>query len=393
MTNLSGYKIAIIGGSIAGCAAAILLKRLGAEIKVFERSPRPLTGRGAGIGLPENLIQQCIALDLFDADLPRILYSKRIFAVKDDEINTAGREIWQQAMNLTALNWSHVYLNLRKRIADSDYLSGVQVKDLLEIKDFDFIIAADGIDSFVRNQIFPECTAESCHYVAWRGTLEFSKWSNYEIFLKCIPYYVFTNGHALFYRIPDLDSQNVVLNWLVYENYQKDALEKLLIDNQGLQRSVSLPPGSLTDQHFKHFHQLTHDNLPADIAKLINQTQNTFLQVIFDLQIPSYVKDNICFVGDAASVLRPHTGSGVVKALNDAIKLSESLSKTSNNDISTQLAEWNKTQLEFANHQVILSKNMGEALVTHTPEWSEMDTNAMDEWWAKLMSGRHWYTR
>ena len=43
-------KIGIVGGSIAGCSAAILLSKEGYEVTVFERSNKSLVGRGGGIG-------------------------------------------------------------------------------------------------------------------------------------------------------------------------------------------------------------------------------------------------------------------------------------------------------------------------------------------------------
>jgi 2-polyprenyl-6-methoxyphenol hydroxylase-like FAD-dependent oxidoreductase len=45
----SGLRVAIAGGAIAGCAAAIELSRLGCEVSVFERSLGQLEDRGAGI--------------------------------------------------------------------------------------------------------------------------------------------------------------------------------------------------------------------------------------------------------------------------------------------------------------------------------------------------------
>ena len=42
-------RVGIIGGSIAGCAAAALLHRAGDDVAVFERSGSGLVSRGAGI--------------------------------------------------------------------------------------------------------------------------------------------------------------------------------------------------------------------------------------------------------------------------------------------------------------------------------------------------------
>ena len=42
-------KIAIIGGSLGGLFAAVLLDRAGFDVRVFERSLTGLDGRGAGL--------------------------------------------------------------------------------------------------------------------------------------------------------------------------------------------------------------------------------------------------------------------------------------------------------------------------------------------------------
>ena len=49
---ITGSRVAVIGGSIAGCAAAIALSRAGCDVTVYERSLGDLADRGFGIGLP-----------------------------------------------------------------------------------------------------------------------------------------------------------------------------------------------------------------------------------------------------------------------------------------------------------------------------------------------------
>ena len=78
-----GLKIGIIGGSIAGCAVAVLLRQGGAQVSVLERSANPLESRGAGVVLPENFIEQCIQIKLFDPALPRINVNNRRFFIKN----------------------------------------------------------------------------------------------------------------------------------------------------------------------------------------------------------------------------------------------------------------------------------------------------------------------
>lgn len=41
------FRIAVVGGSVAGCAVAVELSRAGHEVKVFERSATALASQGA----------------------------------------------------------------------------------------------------------------------------------------------------------------------------------------------------------------------------------------------------------------------------------------------------------------------------------------------------------
>ena len=63
-------RVAIVGGSIAGCAAAALLHRAGHDVIVFERSGSDLLSRGAGIATPTALWRDTMADGLIDAALP-----------------------------------------------------------------------------------------------------------------------------------------------------------------------------------------------------------------------------------------------------------------------------------------------------------------------------------
>src|SRR5262245_62468142 len=62
-------RVAIVGGSLAGCAAAIALRRAGCQVVVFERSTGALEDRGAGIGMPLALLRTLVERDFIDADM------------------------------------------------------------------------------------------------------------------------------------------------------------------------------------------------------------------------------------------------------------------------------------------------------------------------------------
>jgi 2-polyprenyl-6-methoxyphenol hydroxylase-like FAD-dependent oxidoreductase len=59
-------KAVVIGGSIAGLMTALLLRRAGWQADIYERTPEPLNGRGAGIVTHEDLYEA-----LREAGIPR----------------------------------------------------------------------------------------------------------------------------------------------------------------------------------------------------------------------------------------------------------------------------------------------------------------------------------
>ena len=52
-----GGRALVVGGSLGGLFAATLLRRIGWEVDVFERSPRDLDGRGGGVVLQPDVVE------------------------------------------------------------------------------------------------------------------------------------------------------------------------------------------------------------------------------------------------------------------------------------------------------------------------------------------------
>ena len=53
---MAELRVCIVGGSIGGLAAALSFHRLGARVRVFEKAPAPLYGRGGSIGFVNNML-------------------------------------------------------------------------------------------------------------------------------------------------------------------------------------------------------------------------------------------------------------------------------------------------------------------------------------------------
>ena len=49
-------KVAVVGGSIAGLGAGVVLRGMGCDVDVYERTPGAMTSRGAGIVVQDDLM-------------------------------------------------------------------------------------------------------------------------------------------------------------------------------------------------------------------------------------------------------------------------------------------------------------------------------------------------
>ena len=105
----TGLKVAIVGGSIAGCAAAIALQRGGCEVTVYERSRGKLEDRGAGIGMPLALLHTLIERDFVDANMAHFQATRSPFILRtsgEAEGQHRGRLLWEQPIAAAVTNWA-----------------------------------------------------------------------------------------------------------------------------------------------------------------------------------------------------------------------------------------------------------------------------------------------
>jgi 2-polyprenyl-6-methoxyphenol hydroxylase-like FAD-dependent oxidoreductase len=106
-------NVAIVRGSIAGCAAAVALRRVGCDVTVYERSHGTLEDRGAGIGMPLALLHTLIERDLVDAEMAHFHVTKAPFVLRADPEKGEpgrGRLLWEHPIAAAVTNWGIVYL-------------------------------------------------------------------------------------------------------------------------------------------------------------------------------------------------------------------------------------------------------------------------------------------
>jgi 2-polyprenyl-6-methoxyphenol hydroxylase-like FAD-dependent oxidoreductase len=111
MAPIRGSTVGIIGGSIAGCAAAVALGRLGCDVHVFERSSVALRDRGAGIMVPPAIRDELSDNGYLPNGYPNYQLATRSWIVADG--TPSGRRLWRQTSSVVANNWGILWRSLR----------------------------------------------------------------------------------------------------------------------------------------------------------------------------------------------------------------------------------------------------------------------------------------
>jgi 2-polyprenyl-6-methoxyphenol hydroxylase-like FAD-dependent oxidoreductase len=107
----------------------------------------------------------------------------------------------------------------------------------------------------------------------------------------------------------------------------------LLTDRYGKQREFAVPQGMGSGDFVQQQKSIAERILPKVFGQLVVQTNEPFIQTIYDLSVPRMSFGRVCILGDAAFVLRPHTSAGISKAATNAVTLANSITNSSNIDV------------------------------------------------------------
>ena len=126
VARIRGSTVGIIGGSIAGCATAVALGRLGCDVHVFERSSGALRDRGAGIMVPPDLRDDLIDGGYLPPDYPNDQLAARLWIVADG--TPSGRQLWRQPGSVVANNWGVLWRSLRAGLRSEERRVGKECR-------------------------------------------------------------------------------------------------------------------------------------------------------------------------------------------------------------------------------------------------------------------------
>jgi 2-polyprenyl-6-methoxyphenol hydroxylase-like FAD-dependent oxidoreductase len=336
----SGKRALVVGGSMAGLFTALLLRRAGWRVDVFERIGAELSGRGAGIVTHPELfdVLERAGIDPDVAKLGVPVVGRRV-------LGADGAIAGEQPLPQVLTSWGHLYGLLRKALPSAIYHNG---RNLLRIEETDdrvgahfddgssiegdLLIGADGIGSTVRAQLAPEIAPNYAGYIAWRGLVDEADLSAAvreaicDHFSFSLPDGEQMLGYPVAGANEAMERGRRRFNFVWYRPAADGALRDLLTDVDGQTHALSIPPNRIRPQTIARLRKDARDLLAPQFAEVVEKTRQPFIQAIQDLESPRMALGRrVIVLGDAAFVARPHVGMGVTKAAGDAQALVDAI--------------------------------------------------------------------
>ncbi|KAF9881535.1 hypothetical protein CkaCkLH20_00681 [Colletotrichum karsti] len=381
MTDSGRLQVAIIGGGIAGLAAARILRERH-DVTIYERNAPETPEAGAAVGLGPNGTKMAKALGLSRESLKAVISSGfRTFdqsgnLLKESRIDCAkafGSEWWMvhrqdlkdalfEAATSDGPKWTGnpAKVDFNSRVDGVDPMTGlITFRDGLTVK-ADLIIGADGIHSNVRPSIvgLDHPQPVPANLSLYRFTVPLSEMEKTLGTLpSCLDYKdgVFLSS----FIAADGSNRNVV----IYPCRNQELINfACAVPDSALRQGTedSWTKDGDIEEMAGHFH-----DFPSWLHDIMRKVPSVKLYQLRDADpFPTYTKGVAAIIGDAAHPTVPYQGQGANQALEDAegLKLLLRPDVTSEN-LSSLLSEWDRKRRPRAS-QIQLNSRIAAAKVS-----------------------------
>jgi 5-methylphenazine-1-carboxylate 1-monooxygenase len=371
-------KVLVAGGGIGGLTAALSLSAAGIEVAVFEQVPK-ITALGVGINLQPNAVRELIELGLGDA-----LKAVAIETSTLTYYNKFGQPIWSEPRGLAAgYAWPQYSIDRgdlqmilldavvarigagnihtgHKLVSFEQTGGGVTAQFIdratertLPPHRGDALIAADGIHSAVRAQLYPdEGPPVSSGRIQWRGVIEA------EPFLDGRTHVTIgsRDSRAVIYPMsePLRRRGRSLINWVTVLGRQMASEQPGTWD----QRATK-------ERFFARFKDWNFDWLP--FADLVAATREIFEYPKDDRDpLPRWSFGRVTLLGDAAHPMRPIGSQAGSQAVVDARVLALALATAPN--IEDGLSAYERQRLPVMNKVILNNREFGPSIIMDMAE-------------------------
>jgi 2-polyprenyl-6-methoxyphenol hydroxylase-like FAD-dependent oxidoreductase len=366
-------RAVIIGGSMSGLFAGLMLRSAGWQADIYEKVEGELSGRGAGIVAQPEILAALRDLGLRTGELGVPVQKRRMFDVK-------GRITLETDCPQVMTAWERVYRILRDGFPPAHYHRGRSLQAIEQDDDGvtaifssgervtgDILIGADGIRSTVRGLCAPQSQPLYAGYVAWRSLIAEGAMPP-DVHRDIFPYMAFClppGEQMLGYPVagPDNDLRpgHLRYNLVWYRPAdERTELVSLLTDEKGIEHSMSIPPPLISRASIAGMRDAAARLLAPQFRAAVALVDQPILQPIFDLVSDEIAFGRIATIGDAAFVARPHVGAGVAKAAGDAAALVAALGETP--DIAAATQRYQDVRLPEGRRMVQRARHLGAYL-------------------------------
>ncbi|PTX15290.1 2-polyprenyl-6-methoxyphenol hydroxylase-like FAD-dependent oxidoreductase [Pontibacter mucosus] len=341
-------KVIVVGGGIGGLCAAIALQQAGFEAEVYEAAPE-LKPVGAGVGLAANAMQGLQRLGVADEVVARgrqlealTIFDERGGIISNMDTRPLSRKY---GINNFVIHRPDLHDALAQRLQPGTlYLNkrcqrinqqGNQVQ--LYFTDgttatADLLIAADGINSAIRQQLLPQRKPRYAGYTCWRGVIE-------------------NPGVAI----------NEKISAETWAPQGRVGIAPLKDDKVYWYACINAPQNSEQMRRTQPTDLAEHfADLPPAVPAILGATppEQLIWGDIADLRpLKRFAYGRVLLLGDAAHATSPNMGQGACQAIEDAVVLGQCLQQEKS--IERALIQYEQRRLARTAKVIRLSRLLG----------------------------------
>lgn len=370
--SASGGRAIVIGGSLAGLFAGLLLRRQFA-VDIYERADGELAGRGAGIATHAMLWEALDAAGIAWRQGLGVEVETRRFFERDGRLSLEYpyRQIvtsWDRLYNMLRCEFPAAHYHCGKELAAIEERSGSVVARFADgtTAEGDLLVGADGLRSKVRAQFLPDVNPVYVGYAAWRALVPeeaIAPGLHADVFdhmAFCLPPGEQILGYPVAGPNNDLRPGHRRYNLVWYRPADDIALRRLLTDDSGAHHPLGIAPPLISRAVIADMREAAETVLAPQFRDLVRLVDRPMLQAIYDIESPRMAFGRVAIIGDAAFVARPHVAAGVAKAAQDALALMRALDAAP--DIAMGLKRMEAIQQPFGRRVIARARELGACL-------------------------------